>query len=104
VKLALLIALISLSLTAQVRPDRRDRNDPSIALHEKMIRDQKKALNKQRQAEIRKDMDKLYKLATELKAMVDKTDENILSVDVIKKTEEIEKLSKDIRNKMKEAY
>ena len=103
-KLAVLIALISLSLTAQVRPDRRDRDDPAIALHEKMIHDQKKALNKQRQADIRKDMDKLYKLATDLKAMVDKTDENILSVDVIKKTEEIEKLSKDIRNKMKEAY
>lgn len=98
----LLLALFCLPALAQFGRERPP--DPSIAMHEKMVHDQKKALNKKRQADLRKDMDKLYKLATELKAMVDKTDENILSVDVLKKTEEIEKLSKDIRNKMKEAY
>ena len=97
-----LLALFCLPALAQVGHERPP--DPSIAMHEKMVRDQKKALNKKRQADLRKDMDKLYQLASELKAMVDKTDENILSVDVIKKTEEIEKLSKDIRSKMKEAY
>jgi hypothetical protein len=89
---------------AQWRRRQQDPNDPAIRLHAKMIHDQKKALNKERQADLRKDMDKLYALATDLKKMVDKTDENILSLDVIKKTEEIEKLSKDIRTKMKDAY
>ena len=62
---------------------------------------QEKARNKQRQEQLKKDTDKLYQLATELKNAVDKTNENILSVEVINKTDEIEKLAKDIRKKMK---
>ena len=57
--------------------------------------------NKDRQAALKKDTDKLLELATELKRYVDKTDENLLSVDVIKKAEEIEKLSKSVKDKMK---
>jgi len=41
------------------------------------------------------------KLATELKDDVDKTNENVLSLDVIKKADEIEKLAKSVRDKMK---
>jgi hypothetical protein len=36
-----------------------------------------------------------------LKAYVDKTNENIMSVEVVKKTEEIEKLAHSVREKMK---
>lgn len=57
--------------------------------------------NKERQAALKKDTDKLLELATQLKEYVDKTDENLLSVDVIKKAEEIEKLSKNVKEKMK---
>lgn len=46
----------------------------------------------------------MLELATELKEYVDKTNENIMSVDVIKKTDEIEKLAKSVREKMKTAY
>ena len=61
--------------------------------------------NKERQAALKKDTDKLLELATQLKEYVDKTDENMLSLDVIKKAEEIEKLSKSVKEKMKaEAY
>ncbi len=67
-------------------------------------RDQIKAMNKDRQKKLQADTDKLLKLATELKEYVDKTNENILSVDVIKKTDEIEKLSKSIRETMKTYY
>jgi ATP-dependent helicase/DNAse subunit B len=73
-------------------------------MHQKMERDRVKALNKERQASLKKDMDKLYQLATELKQAVDKTDENMLSVQVVRKTEEIEKLAKNIRQKMRDAY
>jgi hypothetical protein len=62
---------------------------------------QLKAWNKARQEAIRKDTDRLYQLATELKQYVDKTNENILSVDVIKKAEEVEKLAKNVKEKMK---
>lgn len=57
--------------------------------------------NLKRQQEIKKDTDALLALATELKQYVDKTNENTLSLDVIKKAEQIEKLAKTVREKMK---
>ena len=70
----------------------------------KMKKDAAKKANKQRQQELQRDTEKLYKLATELKEYVGKTDENILSLDVIKKAEEIEKLAHDVKEKMKNSY
>ncbi len=60
-----------------------------------------KKLNLQRQEELKKDTAKLLELATELKQSVDKTDENTLSLDVIKKADQIEKLAKSVKDKMK---
>ena len=52
--------------------------------------------------DIKKKVEQLYKLAMELKAEVDKTDSSkVLSLPLLKKTEEIEKLAKDIRNRSK---
>jgi enoyl-[acyl-carrier-protein] reductase (NADH) len=56
---------------------------------------------KERVAALKHDTDKLLKLSQELKESVDKSDENVLSVDVIKKAEEIEKLAKSVKEKMK---
>jgi hypothetical protein len=63
---------------------------------------QYKELNKKRQQEIHADTEKLFQLATELKAAVDKTNENVLSLDVVRKAEEVEKLAKKVREKMKQ--
>jgi hypothetical protein len=60
-----------------------------------------KKFNLQRQQEIKKDTDKLLELATELKQSVDKSNENTLSLEVIKKAEQIEKLAKTVKDKMK---
>jgi hypothetical protein len=57
--------------------------------------------NVKRQQDLKKDTDKLLELATELKQYVDKTNENMLSVDVIKKAEEIEKLARNVKDKMR---
>jgi uncharacterized membrane protein YhiD involved in acid resistance len=62
-----------------------------------------KEANKKRQQDIKSDTDKLFQLATELKAAVDKTNENMLSLDVIKKAEQVEKLAKKVKENMKEA-
>jgi ATP-dependent helicase/DNAse subunit B len=83
--------------------------DPQFRMHrsvEEMKRDNErmKAMNKDRTKRIKRDTDKLLELATELKQYVDKTNENVLSVEVIKKAEEVEKLAKTIREKMKEDY
>jgi hypothetical protein len=56
---------------------------------------------KERTAALKTDTDKLLKLSVELKEYVDKSDENVLSLDVIKKAEEIEKLAKSVKDKMK---
>jgi hypothetical protein len=64
-------------------------------------REMLKKQNAQRQEDIKKDTDQLLDLATELKEYVDKTNENIISLDVIKKAEQIEKLAKSVKDKMK---
>jgi hypothetical protein len=67
----------------------------------RMEKDMAKKANQQRQADLKRDTDKLLKLATELKQYVDKSNENVLSMDVIKKAEEIEKLARSVKEKMK---
>ena len=74
--------------------------EPDAAQREMLAKQQLKR-NEARQQDIVRDTDKLLALATELKSDVNKTDKNVLSIDVIKKAEQIEKLSKSIRDKMK---
>jgi len=69
--------------------------------HAKMEREMAKKRNQERQAQLKRDTDQLLKLATELKEYVDKTNENILSMDVIKKADEIEKLAHSVKEKMR---
>ena len=57
--------------------------------------------NAERQKKLVTDTETLLRLATELKRDVDKTDKNTLSVDVIKKAEEIEKLAHNVKERMK---
>jgi hypothetical protein len=59
--------------------------------------------NKKRQQEIQSDTDKLFELANELKEAVGKSNEHVLSLDVIRKADEVEKLAHRVKEKMKEA-
>ena len=70
----------------------------------KMKKEAAKKANKQRQGDLQRDTEKLLQLATELKEYVGKTDENVLSLDVLKKAEEIEKLAHSVKEKMKTSY
>lgn len=67
----------------------------------RMEEERAKALNRERQKRLQQDTDKLLELATALKQQVDKSSENMLSLDVVKKAEEIEKLAKSVKEKMK---
>ncbi|HWW97393.1 MAG TPA: hypothetical protein VNY74_06840 [Edaphobacter sp.] len=62
---------------------------------------QEKLRNTDRQKRLVADTDKLLALATDLKAQVDKSTKDTLSVDVIKKAEEIEKLAHSVKERMK---
>ena len=80
---------------------RARRNFGNCEVKEKMQRDAEKKWNKERQARLKADTDRLLQLSTELKQQVDKSNENILSLEVIRKAEEIEKLAKSVRERMK---
>jgi spore coat polysaccharide biosynthesis protein SpsF (cytidylyltransferase family) len=67
-------------------------------------RERARKANEQRQLELKRDTENLLQLATELKQDVDKTNENILSLEVIRKAEQIEKLAKNVKQKMKSTY
>jgi hypothetical protein len=61
-----------------------------------------KRMLEENEKDIKKKVEKLYDLATELKAEVDKTDSSkVLSLNLIRKAEEIEKLAHDIKNRSK---
>lgn len=66
-----------------------------------MMASQAERRNEERQKKLVEDTELLYTLATQLKTDVQKTDKNILSVDVVKKAEEIEKLAKSVKERMR---
>jgi hypothetical protein len=77
---------------------------PTMSQQEKEMQDrQLREANKKRQDDIRNDTQKLLQLATELKAAVDKSNENVLSLDVVRKADEVEKLAKRVKEKMKQS-
>lgn len=86
---------------AQGFPSQRREPDPMEEQRRQIEKDMAKKANRQRQAELQRDADKLLRLATELKHYVDKSNENVLSLEVIRKAEEIEKLAHSVKGKMK---
>jgi hypothetical protein len=59
------------------------------------------AANVERRKQIADDSARLLKLASDLKAEVDKTNKDTLSLDVIRKADEIERLAHSVKEKMK---
>lgn len=80
--------------------DGRQPNDIDAVPPEVAAR-QERSRNSDRQKQLVDDTNKLLELATELKTDVDKTNKDVLSVDVIKKADEIEKLAKSVKDRMK---
>jgi hypothetical protein len=80
---------------AKPYPHGRDPNSPG--LDERSSLDPV-AIQRANQIEIRKDVSKLYEMVSELKEQVDKTDASAtLSLSLVKKAEQIEKLAKQIK-------
>ncbi len=108
--LALLLLLYTLQgfSSLQNSPSRQlpgvpqPQENPEPPIPDKIQRDMEKKANEQRQAELRRDTEKLLKLSTELKEYVDKTNQNVLSVEVVRKAEEIEHLAHNVKTKMRD--
>ena len=61
-----------------------------------------KRILEENEKDIKKKVEKLYDLATELKAEVEKTDSSkVLNLSLVRKAEEIEKLAHNVKEKMK---
>ena len=66
-----------------------------------MDQERAKAMNDDRHKKLAADVDKLLSLTNELKSDVDKATKDELSVEVIRKAAEIEKLAHDVQSRMK---
>ena len=88
-------------VTGQERPPRDGEPAPEDDQRLRMEKDMAKKANQERQAQLKRDTEKLLQLATDLKEEVDKSNENVLALEVIKKADEIEKLAHSVREKMK---
>jgi hypothetical protein len=87
----------------QPAPPRPGVEEPPIgpSLSPEVQAQQARSRNTERQKRLVEDTDKLLVLATQLKQDVDKTNKDVLSVDVIKKADEIEKLAHSVKERMK---
>jgi hypothetical protein len=83
----------------QIPPDKAETTEDDT--QRQLAHDLAKKLNEQRQKTLQTDTEKLVKLTAELKEYVEKSNQNVLSLDVIKKAEEIEKLARSVKEKMK---
>lgn len=88
-------------MTRPLSPSNNPKNLPDEDPTVRMQKELEKKANQERQLHLKTDTDKLFKLATELKDQVDKSNQNILSLEVIKKADEIEKLAHSVKEKMR---
>jgi hypothetical protein len=63
--------------------------------------EQRRMLIAERQKKLVEDTDRLLALTTALKEQVDDSNKNILSLDMVKKAEEIEKLAHSVKERIK---
>jgi len=93
-------------LSGQAKPSGRPpTSDPAIEPESSdpaPAKSSTKALLEANEKDIKKNIEKLYQLASDLKTEVEKTDSSqILSLALVKKAEEIEKLAHDIKARAK---
>ncbi|MGA1983809.1 MAG: hypothetical protein ABSG84_15260 [Acidobacteriaceae bacterium] len=75
--------------------------EPEGSISPQTEEEQAKLRNADRQKQLIADTQKLLSLANELKADVDKSSKDTLSLDVVRKADEIEKLAHNVKERMK---
>jgi hypothetical protein len=88
------VPALTASSDSSAKTETREQQQPPKQTHEI-------SSNVERKKQISDESAKLLKLATELKADVDKTTKDTLSLDVIRKAGEIERLARSVKEKMK---
>jgi hypothetical protein len=94
--------MLALMSSEQVRGQRSQNPPPQKEDDSNSPKLDPKLILEANQKEIKKNVEKLYDLASELKAEVEKTDSaQVLSLAMLRKTDEIEKLAREIRSRAK---
>ena len=74
-----------------------------VRTEEDIDRERAQKANAMLQEEIKRDTEKLFQLSTALKEYVDQN-QGVLSLDAVKKAEQIEKLAHGLKSKFKQSY
>ncbi len=74
-----------------------------VTSRDSVQKQQAQAAYQQRQAEIKRDTEKMFELTAEVKQSLETTGQNVMSVEDLKKVEQIEKLAHSVKSKMKQS-
>lgn len=104
-----LVGVLTLLLSFSIAPEWAQRaplqSSTDAGEHAELEADLQHTLRTQQQKkrfeEMKRDSEKLLELATQLKQYVDKSGEDILSLEVLRKAEEMEKLARQVKNNMR---
>ena len=100
--LSLLLLMLAIPSFAQNRlPPASDTQNSPAESDPELLRKFQRDQQKKRYEQMKRDSQRLLELTTELKAYVDNSGENILSMDVVRKAEEIEKLAHRVKENMR---
>jgi len=77
---------------------------PPVTGGDDIQKQQARAANLQRQEEIRRDTEKMVELTADLKDYLLKNDQGVVSVEAVKKAEQIEKLAHSVKSKLKQSF
>ncbi len=102
--LSLLLASMSYgteTMSAVPRDPQIGTQTPPDPLEKQAEKQRDREMQRQRYIDLKKRAERLLEVATELKQYVDRAGDNVMSLEVLKKAQEMEKLSKDLQKRMK---
>lgn len=103
-----LLAAATIAFTQQIHlppavSQSQGMGSPPVTAADSVQQQQAKAAYEQRQVEIKRDTEKMFQLTAELRQSLAAEHQNVMSVDDLKKVEQIEKLAHGVKSKMKQS-
>jgi hypothetical protein len=99
--LGVMALLIGAAAPGQQDPTKSSQSDPSAQHDKQAMAQSPDAQSAERKKQLSNDSAQLLTMAMALKAEVDKTNKDMLSLNVIRKADAIEKLAHNVKEKMK---
>jgi len=97
-----LIVIVALTLNAQRRPPQHE--DPDDNFQHDVQAKMEKERRDGEWNKLKEDTEKLFQVVNELKEMVEKSNKDTFSIQILKKADEAEKVLKDVKRRAKEGF